>query len=222
MTQDEQKRSAAEKAVSMLPRGEIIGVGTGSTVNHFISALEAIKDDIRGAVVTSQETEKRLRQLGIPIVSPAEAGRLSVYVDGADEINHSLQMIKGGGGALLAEKIVASIADTFICIADESKYVSKLGKFPLPVEVAPFARSVVAKALIRMGGTPQLRMGFTTESGHEILDTAGLDLSRPLTMEDNINQIAGVMDNGLFARRPADVLVLAGKKGVEIISIGTH
>ncbi|MBR7059595.1 MAG: ribose-5-phosphate isomerase RpiA [Neisseriaceae bacterium] len=222
MTQDEQKRSAAEKAVSMLPRGEIIGVGTGSTVNHFISALEAIKHDIRGAVVTSQETEKRLRQLGIPIVSPAEAGRLSVYVDGADEINHSLQMIKGGGGALLAEKIVASIADTFICIADESKYVSKLGKFPLPVEVAPFARSVVAKALIRMGGTPQLRMGFTTESGHEILDTAGLDLSRPLTMEDNINQIAGVMDNGLFARRPADVLVLAGKKGVEIISIGTH
>lgn len=222
MTQDEQKRSAAEKAVSMLPRGEIIGVGTGSTVNHFISALEAIKHDIRGAVVTSQETEKRLRQLGIPIVSPAEAGRLSVYVDGADEINHSLQMIKGGGGALLAEKIVASIADTFICIADESKYVSKLGKFPLPVEVAPFARSVVAKALIRMGGTPQLRMGFTTESGHEILDTAGLDLSRPLTMEDNINQIAGVMDNGLFARRPADVLVLAGKKGVEIISIGTR
>ncbi|MBR6026275.1 MAG: ribose-5-phosphate isomerase RpiA [Neisseriaceae bacterium] len=222
MTQDEQKRAAAERAVSMLPRGEIIGVGTGSTVNHFISALDSIKHDIRGAVVTSQETEKRLRQLGIPIVSPAEAGRLSVYVDGADEINHSLQMIKGGGGALLAEKIVASIADTFICIADESKYVSKLGKFPLPIEVAPFARSVVAKSLIRMGGTPQLRMGFTTESGHEILDTSGLDLSRPLTMEDEINQIAGVMDNGLFARRPADVLVLANKNGVEIISIGTR
>lgn len=218
MNQDDKKRMAAEKAVDLLPKGEWIGVGTGSTVNFFIEALAKIKYDIKGAVATSNETERRLIAAGIPVVTPAEAGRLPVYIDGADEINHSLQMIKGGGGALLREKVVASMADTFICIADDSKYVSKLGKFPLPVEVLPFARSLVAKALFRMGAEANLRVGFKSDSGHEILDVTGLDLSRPLTMEDEINKIVGVMENGLFARNAATTLVLGGNHGAEIIS----
>lgn len=218
MNQDDKKQAAAEKAVSLLPKGEFIGVGTGSTVNFFIDALAKIKYDIKGAVATSNETERRLIAAGIPVVTPAEAGRLPVYIDGADEINHSLQMIKGGGGALLREKVVASMADTFICIADDSKYVSKLGKFPLPVEVLPFARSLVAKALFRMGAEANLRVGFKSDSGHEILDVTGLDLSRPLTMEDEINKIVGVMENGLFARNAATTLVLGGNHGAEIIS----
>ncbi|MBQ9258679.1 MAG: ribose-5-phosphate isomerase RpiA [Neisseriaceae bacterium] len=218
MNQDDKKRMAAEKAVDLLPKGEFIGVGTGSTVNFLIDALAKIKYDIKGAVATSNETERRLIAAGIPVVTPAEAGRLPVYIDGADEINHSLQMIKGGGGALLREKVVASMADTFICIADDSKYVSKLGKFPLPVEVLPFARSLVAKALFRMGAEANLRVGFKSDSGHEILDVTGLDLSRPLTMEDEINKIVGVMENGLFARHAATTLVLGGNHGAEIIS----
>ncbi|MBR3424498.1 MAG: ribose-5-phosphate isomerase RpiA [Neisseriaceae bacterium] len=218
MNQDDKKRMAAEKAVDLLPKGEFIGVGTGSTVNFLIDALAKIKYDIKGAVATSNETERRLIAAGIPVVTPAEAGRLPVYIDGADEINHSLQMIKGGGGALLREKVVASMADTFICIADDSKYVSKLGKFPLPVEVLPFARSLVAKALFRMGAEANLRVGFKSDSGHEILDVTGLDLSRPLTMEDEINKIVGVMENGLFARNAATTLVLGGNHGAEIIS----
>ena len=218
MNQDDKKRMAAEKAVDLLPKGEFIGVGTGSTVNFLIVALAKFKYDIKGAVATSNETERRLIAAGIPVVTPAEAGRLPVYIDGADEINHSLQMIKGGGGALLREKVVASMADTFICIADDSKYVSKLGKFPLPVEVLPFARSLVAKALFRMGAEANLRVGFKSDSGHEILDVTGLDLSRPLTMEDEINKIVGVMENGLFARHAATTLVLGGNHGAEIIS----
>lgn len=218
MNQDDKKQAAAEKAVDLLPKGEFIGVGTGSTVNFLIDALAKIKYDIKGAVATSNETERRLIAAGIPVVTPAEAGRLPVYIDGADEINHSLQMIKGGGGALLREKVVASMADTFICIADDSKYVSKLGKFPLPVEVLPFARSLVAKALFRMGAEANLRVGFKSDSGHEILDVTGLDLSRPLTMEDEINKIVGVMENGLFARHAATTLVLGGNHGAEIIS----
>ena len=218
MNQDDKKRMAAEKAVDLLPKGEFSGVGTGSTVNFLIDALAKIKYDIKGAVATSNETERRLIAAGIPVVTPAEAGRLPVYIDGADEINHSLQMIKGGGGALLREKVVASMADTFICIADDSKYVSKLGKFPLPVEVLPFARSLVAKALFRMGAEANLRVCFKSDSGHEILDVTGLDLSRPLTMEDEINKIVGVMENGLFARHAATTLVLGGNHGAEIIS----
>lgn len=218
MNQDDKKQAAAEKAVSLLPKGEFIGVGTGSTVNFLIDALAKIKYDIKGAVATSNETERRLIAAGIPVVTPAEAGRLPVYIDGADEINHSLQMIKGGGGALLREKVVASMADTFICIADDSKYVSKLGKFPLPVEVLPFARSIVAKVLFSMGGEANLRIGFTTDSGHEILDVTGLDLSRPLTMEDELNKIVGVIDNGLFARNAANILVLGTNHGAELIS----
>ncbi|MBR3481880.1 MAG: ribose-5-phosphate isomerase RpiA [Neisseriaceae bacterium] len=218
MNQDDKKQAAAEKALSLIPKGTYIGVGTGSTVNFLIDALARTQFDIKGAVATSLETERRLTAAGIEVVSPAVTGRLPVYIDGADEINHSLQMIKGGGGALLREKVVASISDTFICIADDSKYVSKLGKFPLPVEVLPFARSVVAKALFRMGGEANLRVGFKTDGGHEILDVTGLDLSRPLTMEDELNKIVGVMDNGIFARNAANVLVLGTKYGAELIS----
>lgn len=218
MNQDDKKQAAAEKALSLIPKGTYIGVGTGSTVNFLIDALARSKFDIKGAVATSLETERRLTAAGITVVTPAEAGRLPVYIDGADEINHSLQMIKGGGGALLREKVVASISDSFICIADDTKYVSKLGKFPLPVEVLPFARSIVAKALFRMGGEANLRVGFKTDGGHEILDVTGLDLSRPLTMEDELNKIVGVMDNGIFARNAANVLVLGTKYGAELIS----
>ena len=218
MNQDDKKQAAAEKALSLIPKGSYIGIGTGSTVNFLIDALARTQFDIKGAVATSLETERRLTAAGIEVVSPAVTGRLPVYIDGADEINHSLQMIKGGGGALLREKVVASISDSFICIADDSKYVSKLGKFPLPVEVLPFARSVVAKALFRMGGEANLRVGFKTDGGHEILDVTGLDLSRPLTMEDELNKIVGVMDNGIFARNAANVLVLGTKYGAEILS----
>ncbi|MBP5790149.1 MAG: ribose-5-phosphate isomerase RpiA [Neisseriaceae bacterium] len=218
MNQDDKKQAAAEKALSLIPKGSYIGIGTGSTVNFLIDALARTQFDIKGAVATSLETERRLTAAGIEVVSPAVTGRLPVYIDGADEINHSLQMIKGGGGALLREKVVASISDTFICIADDTKYVSKLGKFPLPVEVLPFARSVVAKALFRMGGEANLRVGFKTDGGHEILDVTGLDLSRPLTMEDELNKIVGVMDNGIFARNAANVLVLGTKHGAELIS----
>ncbi|MBO4576774.1 MAG: ribose-5-phosphate isomerase RpiA [Neisseriaceae bacterium] len=218
MNQDDKKQAAAEKALSLIPKGSYIGVGTGSTVNFLIDALARTKFDIKGAVATSLDTERRLTAAGITVVTPAEAGRLPVYIDGADEINHSLQMIKGGGGALLREKVVASISDTFICIADDTKYVSKLGKFPLPVEVLPFARSIVAKALFRMGGEANLRVGFKTDGGHEILDVTGLDLSRPLTMEDELNKIVGVMDNGIFARNAANVLVLGTNHGAELIS----
>ena len=218
MNQDDKKQAAAEKALSLIPKGTYVGIGTGSTVNFLIDALARSKFDIKGAVATSLETERRLTAAGIEVVNPAVTGRLPVYIDGADEINHSLQMIKGGGGALLREKVVASISDSFICIADDSKYVSKLGKFPLPVEVLPFARSVVAKALFRMGGEANLRVGFKTDGGHEILDVTGLDLSRPLTMEDELNKIVGVMDNGIFARNAANVLVLGTKYGAELVS----
>lgn len=218
MTQDDKKRIAAQKAVSLISPGVFIGVGTGSTVNFFIEALAEIKHNIKGAVSSSDETEQRLIEAGITVVSPAEAGRLPFYIDGADEVNHSLQMIKGGGGALLREKVVASISDTFICIADDSKYVSKLGTFPLAVEVLPFARSVVAKQIIKLGGTPNLRINFTTDSGNEILDVTGLDLSRPLTMEDEINKIVGVIENGIFARSAANILVLGTNNGAEILS----
>ena len=218
MTQDDKKRIAAQKAVSLISPGVFIGVGTGSTVNFFIEALAEIKHNIKGAVSSSDETEQRLIEAGITVVSPAEAGRLPFYIDGADEVNHSLQMIKGGGGALLREKVVASMSDTFICIADDSKYVSKLGTFPLAVEVLPFARSVVAKQIIKLGGTPNLRINFTTDSGNEILDVTGLDLSRPLTMEDEINKIVGVIENGIFARSAANILVLGTNNGAEILS----
>ena len=212
-TQNDMKRNAALEAVKYVPPGEYIGVGTGSTVAYFIEALGAIRDQVRGAVSTSESSTRLLQEQGIRVVDLAEAGRLSLYVDGADEVNHSLHMIKGGGAALLAEKVVASAAKQFVCIADESKYVSKLGAFPLPVEVVPFARAWVATELIRLGGSPQLRLDVTTLGGHQILDVSGLNLDEPMKMEDTINRIPGVMENGLFGHRPADVLLLGRADG---------
>ena len=217
--QDQLKRTAAQKALEFVPENAYIGIGTGSTVNFFIEELANSGIRIKGAVSTSKATSELLKQHGIPEVPLTEADDLPVYIDGADEINHSLQMIKGGGGALLREKIVASASDKFVCIADESKYVSRLGKFPLPVEVIPAARSLVARQLLKLGGEPQLRVGFITDSGNEILDVADMDLSRPLTLEDELNKITGVVENGLFARDAADVLILARAGGVEVIKV---
>lgn len=217
MDQNELKKIAAQKAVCFVPEDDYIGVGTGSTVKCFIEALACSGKQIKGAVSTSQSTSKLLAQYGIPEISLNEVTRLSIYIDGADEVNHSLQMIKGGGGALLNEKIVASAANQFICIADESKYVSRLGRFPLPIEVIAHARSLVARHLVALGGTPELRLGLTTDNGHQILDVRGLNLDKPVTMEDELNRITGVVENGLFARHAADILVLGRANGAEII-----
>lgn len=219
--QDDLKRIAAQKAVDFVPGNEYIGIGTGSTVNFFIEALAASGKRIKGAVSTSTATSALLAKFEIPEIQLSEVLGLPVYIDGADEVNHSLQMIKGGGGALLAEKIVASASERFICIADESKYVSRLGKFPLPVEVIPTARSLVSRQLLKLGGKPELRIGFTTASGHEIVDVHGLAINEPLTLEDTINKIPGVVENGLFARHPAHVLVLGKAGGAEVIRIGS-
>ncbi|WP_066567289.1 ribose-5-phosphate isomerase RpiA [Snodgrassella sp. CFCC 13594] len=216
-TQNELKRLAAQKATQWVPEGEYIGVGTGSTVQFFIEALAQSGKQIKGAVSTSHGTSEALKRFGIPEILLSEVHGLSVYVDGADEVNHLLQMIKGGGGALLNEKIVASAAEQFICIADESKYVARLGRFPLPVEVIPNARSLVARQMVKLGGQPDLRLNFTSDNGHQILDVSGLLIDEPIKMEDTINAIPGVVDNGLFAHRPADLLVLARQGGVEIL-----
>ncbi len=219
MNQQELKRIAAKKAVEFVPENEYIGIGTGSTVNLFIEELAASGKRIKGAVSTSSGTSALLAKFEIPEVRLSEVLKLSVYIDGADEINHSLQMIKGGGGALLGEKIVASASEKFVCVADESKYVAKLGRFPLPVEVIPSARSLVARQLLKLGGEPELRVGFTTDNGHEILDIHNLDINQPLTLEDEINKITGVVENGIFARNGADVLILGKADGAEVIHI---
>ena len=219
MNQQELKRIAAKKAVEFVPENEYIGIGTGSTVKLFIEELAASGKRIKGAVSTSSGTSALLAKFEIPEVRLSEVLKLSVYIDGADEINHSLQMIKGGGGALLGEKIVASASEKFVCVADESKYVAKLGRFPLPVEVIPSARSLVARQLLKLGGEPELRVGFTTDNGHEILDIHNLDINQPLTLEDEINKITGVVENGIFARNGADVLILGKADGAEVIHI---
>jgi ribose 5-phosphate isomerase A len=195
----------------------IVGVGTGSTADHFIDELAKIKHRIDGAVASSQRTAERLKSHGIRVVDLNSVSELPVYVDGADEITEHLAMIKGGGGALTREKIVAAVARTFVCIADESKLVGVLGKFPLPVEVIPMARSHVGRELVRLGGQPALRQGFTTDNGNLILDVYVLTILKPLELEAEINNITGVVTNGLFARRGADVLLLAGGNGVETL-----
>lgn len=217
-SQDQLKQLAAEKAVELVPENEYIGIGTGSTVNFFIEALGKSGKIIKGAVATSRKSAELMKAFGIPEIHPNEVSRLAVYVDGADEINPLLQMIKGGGGAHLSEKIVARLSDQFICIADESKYVKRLGKFPLPIEVIPMARSMVARELVKLGGQPELRIGFQSLNGNEILDVKGFDLSQPLTMEEKLNTILGVVENGIFARDPADLLILAKQDGIELIS----
>lgn len=215
MTQDELKKAAALAALDYVPDGAIIGVGTGSTVNHFIDGLAAVKSRIAGAVSSSEASSARMRAYGIPLVELTAVDRLPVYVDGADEIDGGYSMIKGGGGALTREKIVAACAKYFICVADQTKLVDVLGKFPLPVEVIPMARSYVARELVKLGGQPRLREGFTTDNGNVILDVHDLNILDPVALESEINQLAGVVTNGLFARRPADVLLLGTEHGVE-------
>jgi ribose 5-phosphate isomerase A len=213
-TQDELKQQVAKAAVEYV-KGGIIGVGTGSTANFFIDELAQVKHKIEGAVASSEGTAERLRKHGIQVFDLNDVSGLDIYVDGADEITEHMHMLKGGGGALTREKIVASVADKFVCIADGSKLVDVLGKFPLPVEVIPMARSQVARELVKLGGQPKLREGFVTDNGNVILDVAGLDIVDPVAMESKINQIVGVVTNGLFAARPANVLLLATADGVK-------
>lgn len=214
MTQDELKQAVALAAIDQV-RGGIIGVGTGSTANYFIDALAAIKGRIDGAVASSEATATRLKSHGIPVVDLNSAGELEIYVDGADEITKHFAMIKGGGGALTREKIVAACSKKFICIADASKLVDVLGQFPLPVEVVPMAQSYVAREIVKLGGQPRLREGFTTDNGNVILDVYGLSIVDPVSLETTLNQLVGVVTNGLFARRGADVLLLGTSDGVK-------
>lgn len=215
MTQDELKKVAALAALDYIDDGIIVGVGTGSTVNHFIDGLAGIKSRIRGAVSSSEASSARLRGHGIALLDLNDIDELPVYVDGADEIDGGFAMIKGGGGALTREKIVAAVARRFVCICDASKRVEVLGRFPLPVEVIPMARAQVMRQLARLGGEPRLRDGFVTDNGNLIVDVHGLSISDPVATERRINDIVGVVTNGLFAARGADVLLLAGAGGVE-------
>ena len=215
-TQDARKRAAAEAALVHLPKGGILGVGTGSTVNFLIDLLPQLQ--LEAAVSSSQATTDRLKKLGIEVVEMNQVSSLDAYVDGADEIDRHLHMIKGGGGALTREKIVASIAKKFVCMVDESKWVGQLGRaFPLPVEVIPMARSAVARQLVALGGDPAYRQGFVTDNGNVILDVHNLNIMNPIELEAILNNIAGVVCNGLFARRPADVALVAGAAGVKTV-----
>src|SRR5574343_454831 len=217
MTQDELKQAAADYVAQTAPAGSIIGVGTGSTANFFIDALATIKDKYQGAVASSEATRKRLEGHGIKVFDLNEVTDIPVYVDGADEIDAGLNMIKGGGGALTREKIVAAVAREFVCICDASKRVEVMGRFPLPVEVIPMARAQVARELAKLGGTPVLREGFVTDNGNLILDVGGLTISDPKGLEAQINQLTGVVCNGLFAIRPANLLLLGTTEGVRSI-----
>lgn len=214
MTQDDMKRAVAQAAIAHVPNDCIVGVGTGSTANFFIDELGKIKHKLQGAVASSEASASRLRGHGIEVVSLNDAGELPVYVDGADEITQHLHMTKGGGGALTREKIVAAASRKFVCVCDSSKLVDVLGVFPLPVEVIPMARSYVARELVKLGGQPVLREGFTTDNGNIILDVRGLQIMNPVELESTLDHIAGVVSNGLFARRPADVLLLGTPEGV--------
>jgi len=218
MTQDEMKQAAAKAAIAFVPDDCVLGVGSGSTANFFIAELARIKRRIEGAVASSEDTARRLKDLGIRVMDLNGVNELPVYVDGADEVTRHLAMIKGGGGALTREKIVAAVARKFICIADASKRVDVLGKFPLPVEVIPMARSYVARELVKLGGHPAWRQNFVTDNGNVILDVHGLSILNPAELEGALNQIAGVLANGLFARRGADVLLLGSAEGVQTIN----
>jgi len=215
MTQDEKKQAVARAALEFVETGTVVGVGTGSTANYFIDALAEIKHKVDGAVASSEESARRLAAHGIMVLDLNGVSELSVYVDGADETTRNLYLIKGGGGALTREKIVAAVASRFVCMVDDSKLVDRLGAFPLPVEVIPMARSYVARRIVRLGGHPELRDGFTTDNGNIILDVHNLDILEPPKIEAELNQIAGVVCNGLFAQRPADVLLLGRDSGVE-------
>ncbi|EMI7297952.1 ribose-5-phosphate isomerase RpiA [Vibrio parahaemolyticus] len=216
MTQDEMKKAAGWAALKYVEKGSIVGVGTGSTVNHFIDALGTIKDDIKGAVSSSVASTERLKELGIEVFECNDVIKLDVYVDGADEINPAREMIKGGGAALTREKIVAAISEKFVCIVDDTKAVYVLGQFPLPVEVIPMARSYVARELVKLGGDPAYREGVVTDNGNIILDVHNMQITNPKEMEDKINGIAGVVTVGLFAHRGADVVITGTPEGAKI------
>ncbi len=208
--------AAADYVAANLPKGSILGVGTGSTANLFIDALLPTREKIRGAVASSQATAEKLTAIGIPLFDLNDVDALPIYVDGADEIDPGYAMIKGGGGALTREKIIAAVADEFVCIADASKIVQTLGRFPLPIEVIPMAVAQVSRTVRNLGGTPTLRAGFITDNGNQIIDVAGLTITDPVNFESTLNQIVGTVTNGLFARRGADVLLLGTATGVEL------
>lgn len=218
MTQDEMKKNAAWAALEYIPRHTVVGVGTGSTVNHFIDALASIKNEIKGAVSSSEQSTSKLKALGIPVLDLNDVDSFSVYVDGADEINAAKHMIKGGGAALTREKIVAAVAEKFICIVDATKQVEVLGKFPLPVEVIPMASSYVARELSKLGGRPVLRQGVVTDNGNVILDVHDLHITEPTQLEQQINAIVGVVTNGIFACRAADMVLVGSAEGTQVIA----
>jgi len=218
MKPDDMKKMAAQAALEYVETGTVIGIGTGSTANHFIDGLAAIKHKIDGTVASSEASAKRLEAYGIPVLDLNSVDELSVYIDGADESSRYLHLIKGGGGALTREKIVAAASRKFVCIADESKLVDILGAFPLPVEVIPMARSYVARELVKHGGQPVYREGFTTDNGNIILDVHNLEIMEPVKLEEELNNIPGVVTVGIFARRPADVLLLGTPEGVKTLT----
>ncbi len=219
MTQDEMKKAVAQAAIEYVEAGTIVGVGTGSTANFFIDELAKIKHKIEGTVASSEASAERLRGHGIEVFDLNNVSEIAVYIDGADESNKFLHLVKGGGGALTREKIVAAASKKFVCIADETKLVDVMGKFPLPIEVIPMARSLVAREIIKqIGGEPVLREGFTTDNGNIILDVHNLEIMEPTKMEQTLNNITGVVTNGLFAMRPADVLLLGTAEGVKTIT----
>jgi ribose 5-phosphate isomerase A len=217
MTQDDNKRAAAKAALNYIKQGAIVGVGTGSTVNYFIDALEDVKHKIQGAVSSSKDSTRRLEDMGIEVFDLNSVDKFDIYVDGADEITEHKHMIKGGGAALTREKIVAAVADKFICIIDDTKQVSILGQFPLPVEVIPMARSYVAREIVKLGGDPAYRQGVVTDNGNVILDVYNLTILNPVELERQLNAIVGVVTNGLFAHRGADVVLVGTDSGVETI-----
>mgnify|MGYP003608942642 CR=1 FL=1 len=217
MTQDELKKAVAQAELDYVVAGKIVGVGTGSTARMFIDALAGMKERIAGAVASSEDTRQRLEAHGIKVFDLNDIDDLPVYIDGADEISGEMHMIKGGGGALTREKIVAAVAQQFVCIVDSSNLVPVLGRFPLPVEVIPMARAQVARELTKLGGTPRLREGFVTDNGNLILDVHGLQIVDPVDLEQHINQIVGVVTNGLFAARPADVCLIGAPEGVRTL-----
>ncbi len=218
MNSDDKKRAVATAALAYVEPDTSIGVGTGSTANYFIDALATIKHKIEGTVASSQATAQRLKAHNIPVFDLNSVNEIAVYVDGADEATQYLHLIKGGGGALTREKIVAAVSRKFVCVADDSKLVNMLGKFPLPVEVIPMARSYVARELVKLGGQPRWREGFITDNGNMILDVHHLQILEPVKLETQLNQIAGVVCNGIFAQRPADVLLLGSEEGVKTIT----
>ncbi len=215
MDQNAKKQAAAKAAIEIIELEGFIGVGTGTTTDYFIDLLAEHKHQIDGAVASSVASADRLQENGIAVVDLNGVGDLAIYVDGADEATHHRHLIKGGGGALTREKIVAQASKLFICIVDDSKIVDRLGRFPLPIEVIPMARSYVAREMVKLGGRPELRHGFTSDNGHQIIDVYDLEIRKPITLEETINQIPGVVGNGLFARRGADIILVGGDKGVE-------